>query len=160
MLPDKDRSYTSKARFLDELAVFYGGRAAEEIFLGPDAITTGASSDIQRATQIARSMVTEFGFDEELGAQNFVDERAEGNYLGIETTQKVVSQHTQEIIDKKVTLLLKDAYEKAREIILNHKDLHEKIANVLIEKEEMIEEEFDAFFLDVPNVPVKEKSTL
>jgi cell division protease FtsH len=66
MLPDKDRSYTSKAWFLDELAVFYGGRAAEEIFLGQDAITTGASSDIQRATQIARSMVTEYGFDEEL----------------------------------------------------------------------------------------------
>jgi cell division protease FtsH len=105
-------------------------------------------------------MVTEYGFDEELWAQNFVDERAEGNYLGIETTQKLVSPHTQEIIDKKVTQLLKDAFEKARGIILSHKELHEKIAKVLLEKEEMIEEEFDAFFIDVPNVPVKEKSMI
>jgi cell division protease FtsH len=65
-LPEKDRTYTSKAKYLDELATLYGGRVAEEVFFGADYITTGASSDIERATHIARAMVMRFGFDEEV----------------------------------------------------------------------------------------------
>ena len=65
-LPTKDRTYVTKARFLDELATLYGGRVAEEVFFGRDMVTTGASSDIERATEIARSMVMRYGFDEEL----------------------------------------------------------------------------------------------
>lgn len=91
-------------------------------------------------------MITEFGFDDELGPENFANERAEGNYLGLETSQKMVSDRTQELIDKKVSEILKNALAKAREIISNYKDLHETIAKALLEKEEMTEEEFDAFF--------------
>lgn len=145
-LPDKERDYVSKSWFADEIAVLFGGRVAEEVFLGKDAVTTGAGNDIERATKIARAMITEYGFDEDLGPENFVDERVEGNYLGLETSQKMVSNATQELIDRKVSELLKSAYSRARELILKHRDLHEKIALTLLEKEEMLEEEFDAFF--------------
>lgn len=65
-LPEKDKTYVTKARFLDEIATLFGGRVAEEVFFGADMVTTGASSDIERATAIARSMVMRYGFDEEL----------------------------------------------------------------------------------------------
>jgi len=103
-------------------------------------------------------MITEFGFDDELGPENFANERAQGNYLGLETSQKMVSDKTQELIDAKVSKILKDALEKAKQIITKNKDLHENIAKVLLEKEEMSEEDFDAFFEGIEGVPVKEKS--
>ncbi len=81
-LPEKDRTYTSKAKYLDELATLYGGRVAEEIFFGKDYITTGASSDIERATEIARAMVMRFGFDSDVGPENLAPDMTEGNYLG------------------------------------------------------------------------------
>ena len=145
-LPDRDSSYTSKSQFTDRLAATYGGRVAEEVFFGKEHVTTGASSDIQRATAVARAMITEFGFDDDLGPENFTNERAEGNYLGLETSQKMVSDKTQELIDRKVSEILKTAFTTAKTIVSKHKDLHETIAKSLLEKEEMSEEEFDAFF--------------
>jgi cell division protease FtsH len=76
-LPEKDRTYTSKAKYLDELATLYGGRVAEEIFFGTEYITTGASSDIERATEIARAMVMRYGFDSELGPENYAPDSTE-----------------------------------------------------------------------------------
>lgn len=80
-LPEKDRTYVSKAKYFDELATYYGGRAAEEVFFGAENVTTGASSDIERATEIARAMVMRYGFDAELGPENFAAEQVAGNYL-------------------------------------------------------------------------------
>lgn len=80
-LPEKDRTYTSKAKYLDELATLYGGRVAEEVFFGSDYVTTGASSDIERATEIARAMIMRFGFDKDLGAENYAPDSLEGNFL-------------------------------------------------------------------------------
>ncbi len=154
-LPEKDRTYTSKAKYLDELATLYGGRVAEEVFFGSDYITTGASSDIERATEIARAMVMRFGFDSELGAENYAPDMIDGNYLGAEAGQKVISDKTRDLIDEKVRMLLKDAYAKARSIITMHRELHEKIATALLEKEEMLAEDFDAFFEGVLGVPQK-----
>jgi cell division protease FtsH len=154
-LPEKDRTYVSKAKYVDELATFYGGRAAEEVFFGKDFITTGASSDIERATEIARAMVTRYGFDEELGPENFAPDFVSGNYLGAEGAAKVVSERTQEKIDEKVREILKSAYAKAKGIIEKHRALHEKIAIDLLEKEEMLKEEFDAYFEGVGEVPNK-----
>lgn len=130
----KDTTYTTKSRFLDELATFYGGRVAEEIFFGPEYVTTGASSDIERATEIARAMITRYGFDPDLGAENFAGEQVAGNYLGAEGSGKIISEKTQEKIDDKVRDLLKNAYMQARKIIENNKDLHEKIAAELLKK--------------------------
>ena len=154
-IPEKDTTYTTKSRFLDELATFYGGRVAEEIFFGPEYITTGASSDIERATEIARAMVTRYGFDSDLGAENFAGEQVAGNYLGAEGNGKIISEKTQEKIDEKVRTLLKNAYARAREIIENNKELHEKIATVLLKKEEIDQVEFDAFFEGIAGVPEK-----
>ncbi len=154
-LPEKDRTYVSKAKYLDELARNYGGRAAEEVFFGADNVTTGASSDIEHATEVARAMVMRYGFDEELGPENFAAEQVAGNYLGAEGSGKIVSERTQEKIDEKVREILKGAYVRARDIILANRDLHEKIAIDLLEKEEMLREEFDAYFEGVAGVPEK-----
>lgn len=154
-LPEKDRTYTSKAKYLDELATLYGGRVAEEVFFGPEYITTGASSDIERATEIARAMVMRFGFDSDLGAENYAPDNIEGNYLGAQAQEKAISDETRKLIDEKVRKILLDAYNKAKKIITTHKGLHEMIATELLKKEELLEEEFDTFFIDVPGVPAK-----
>ena len=128
-LPEKDRTYTSKAKYLDELATLYGGRVAEE-----------------RATQIARAMVMRFGFDVEVGPENLATESADGNFLGSDGGQKMISEETHRLIDGKVRLLLKDAYALATKIITENRELHEKIAEELLKKEEMLEDEFNVFF--------------
>jgi len=153
-LPEKDRTYITKAKLLDELTVFYAGRAAEEIFFGKENITTGASSDIERATDIARDMVTRYGFDEEVGMMNTAGRQVDGNHLGTVDQGEDVSEETHKLIDGKVRELLKHAYVRAKAIINEHKDLHEKIALVLMEKQEMLREEFDLFF-DNTNTPDK-----
>ena len=146
-LPEKDRTYTSKAKYLDELATLYGGRVAEEIFFGSDYITTGASSDIERATEIARAMVMRFGFDPDLGAENYAPDNVEGQC-------KDMSNDTRKMIDIKVRTLLQDAYAVANKIITKNRDLHEKIAEAILIQEEMTQEEFDLFFEWV-SVPTK-----
>ncbi len=146
-LPEKDRTYTSKAKYLDELATLYGGRVAEEIFFGSDYITTGASSDIERATEIARAMVMRFGFDADLGAENYAPDN-------VEWQRKDMSNDTRKMIDIKVRTLLGDAYAHAAKIISKNRDLHEKIAEALLIQEEMTQDEFDVFF-DWVSVPTK-----
>jgi cell division protease FtsH len=154
-LPEKDRTYTSKAKYLDELATLYGGRVAEEVFFGSEYITTGASSDIERATEIARAMVMRFGFDPEIGPENLAPDMTEGNYLGAQSNGKIISDKTQDLIDSKVRKLLLDAYAIARKIITTNKDLHEKIAHTLLEREEMLQDEFDEFFVGLEGLPQK-----
>lgn len=145
-MPEKDEVLTSKAKFLDELSVLYGGRAAEEIFFGKEFITTGASNDIERATKIARAMVTRYGMFDEIGKENFAGERVSGNHLGVEGERESFSDKTQEIIDEKVKDILNKAYDKAIELITKNKDLHTKIATDLLQKEELSREEFDVYF--------------
>ncbi len=154
-LPEKDTTYVSKAKFLDQIAMGYGGRVSEEIFFGKEFITTGASSDIENATEIARSMVMKYGFDEELGPENFASASLEGNHLGAEGGGKIFSEKTQEKIDEKVRDILKKGYERAKAIILANKALHEKITQRLLEVEELTQDEFDAFFEGMEGVPVK-----
>lgn len=80
-LPEKDSTYISKQKFFETIVGLYGGRVAEELHFGSEAVTTGASNDIERATEIARAMVTRYGFDDELGAENFAPDSVDGNYL-------------------------------------------------------------------------------
>ncbi len=148
-LPEKDRTYVTKAKMLDELTVFFAGRAAEEIFFGSEYITTGASSDIERATDIARSMVTRYGFDADIGMENIAGRMLTDNHLGEVAEWTEISDETKHLVDKKVRELLHIAYEQAKKIISTHRDLHEKISQVLMKKQEMLQDEFDAFFEDV-----------
>lgn len=142
-LPERDALLVSKEKYLDELTVLYWGRAAEEVFYWKDKITTWASNDIERATKIARQMVTRYGMFEEIGAENF--ENNIDKYSG--TWEKpFVSNETIQKIDEKVKQILKQAYEKAVLLIKENKELHEKITKDLLAKEELSKEEFDAYF--------------
>lgn len=145
-LPERDELLVTKAKYLDELSVLYGGRAAEEVFFGKDYITTGASNDIERATRIARSMVTRFGMDEDIGAENFANDSIEWNYLGAEWSAKPFSDKTQDLIDARVKDILARAYNKARTLIEVNKELHTKIAEDLLKYEELNKEEFERYF--------------
>ncbi|MDD3302402.1 MAG: ATP-dependent zinc metalloprotease FtsH [Candidatus Gracilibacteria bacterium] len=146
-LPERDELLTSKAKFLDELSTLYGGRAAEEVFFGKDYITTGASNDIEKATDIARAMVTKYGMYDDIGRENFAGEAINGNYLGSESDRPMISDKTQEIIDKRVKEILDTSYQVAINIITKNKDLHIKISNDLLEKEEISREEFESYFV-------------
>jgi len=145
-LPEKDTLLVSKAKYLDELATLYGWRAAEEIFFWKENITTWASNDIERATKIARSMVMRYGMFSDIWEQNFEWETASWNHLWVSGERAFVSDETIKKIDEKVQIVLKDAYNKAIELITKNKDLHDKIASDLIEKEEISREEFAAYF--------------
>ncbi len=146
-MPEKDEILTSKAKFLDELSTLYGGRASEEIFFWKDFVTTWASNDIERATKIARAMVTKYGMFDEIGKENFAGDMIDGNYLGVDGQKPSISDKTQDIIDIKVKEILNKAYDKAKEIILKHKDLHIKISEDLLVKEEISREEFEEYFV-------------
>lgn len=142
-LPERDALLTSKAKYLDELAVLYWWRAAEEIFYWKENITTGASNDIERATHIARQMVTRFGMFSDIGAENFIGEIDSYSW---QSQKPYISEETIKAIDNKVKEILEQAYQTAIKIITENKQLHEKITQELIKKEELNEEEFSAFF--------------
>lgn len=91
-------------------------------------------------------MVMRFGFDADLGAENYAPDSIEGNYLGAEAQQKAISDETRKLIDDKVRVILQTAYALANKIIKTNQALHEKIAKELLVREEMIQDEFDAFF--------------
>lgn len=145
-MPERDAILTSKAKFLDELCVLYGGRASEEIFFGADMITTWASNDIERATAIARNMVMRYGMYDEIGQENFAWARGMWNYTGAQSEAPLVSESTQKAIDSKVREILGEQYERAIKLIKDNKKLHIKISEDLLEKEEIDREEFNAYF--------------
>ncbi len=143
MMPEEDRYLYSKAKFLDELVSILGGRAAEEIFFGKDEITTGAANDFEKATKIASDMIMKYWMDEELWPVMYFD-KDKGEWLPF----KPFSEKTNEIIDKKVKELLKNAYEKAKKIIKDNKEKIEILAKVLLEKEYLTKEEFETIMKD------------
>ena len=145
-MPERDAILTSKAKFLDELCVLYGGRVSEEIFFGPDMITTGASNDIERATSIARNMVMRYGMYDEIGQENFAWAQWMGNFTWNEWERAYVSEETQKSIDAKVKEILREQYQRAVKLIKDNKKLHAKISEDLLEKEEMNREEFAKYF--------------
>ncbi len=147
-LPERDKVLISKAKYLDELATLYGWRVAEEIFFWKENITTWASNDIEKATDIARQMVMRYWMFDEVWKENFAWEIAAWNHLWVEWNWAVISDKTQEQIDKKVKEILDWAYEKAREIISKYKDLHIKIAEDLLKVEEINKKEFDEYFTE------------
>ncbi len=142
-LPERDTFLTKKSKYLDELATLYWGRAAEEIFFWKDNITTWASNDIERATIIARQMVTRFWMFEDIWAENFIWEVDSYSW---QSTRAFISDETTKKIDEKVKEILKKAYDTAIRLITENKELHEKIAKSLLEKEEISEKEFKAYF--------------
>lgn len=133
-LPKKNRLSYWKKELVDQLAVAMGGRVAEEVFVGD--ISSGAKQDIEHATQIARSMVCEWGMSDKLGAVAY-DERSEGGqYLGIQGYhEKKYSENTAQTIDEEVRRILDSALEEARSIIRDKHDQVELMAQMLMEFE-------------------------
>ncbi len=146
-LPERDSLLTSKAKYIDELATLYWWRAAEEVFFWKDNITTWASNDIEKATNIAREMVMRYWMYEEIGRENFAWERSIWNHLWHPEDKPSFWWKTMELIDAKVKSILSDAYNTAIELITKNKDLHERIAKDLIEKQELSKLEFESYFL-------------
>ncbi len=143
-LPERDKLSQTKTELESRLAVMFGGRIAEEIIFGPSEVTTGAGSDIQHATSIARRMVTEFGMSEKLGRVRYSANEQE-IFLGHSVSQqKNVSEATADLIDKEVRRLIEEGEAKARHILTTQNaDLH-KIAKALLEYETLSGEEVHA----------------
>ncbi|MBT4933987.1 MAG: ATP-dependent metallopeptidase FtsH/Yme1/Tma family protein [Rhodospirillaceae bacterium] len=143
-LPERDRYSYSKLELESKLAMMFGGRVAEELTFGAENITTGAGNDIQQATEMARRMVTEYGFSEKLGPQRY-SENEEEIFLGRSVTQhKNVSDHTHQIIDSEVSRLIEEAEIQARKILTDHDDELDMIAKALLEYETLSGDEVNA----------------
>jgi len=144
-LPERDKLLVSKAKYIDELATLYWGRAAEEVFFWKDNITTWASNDIEKATNIAREMVMRYGMFEDIGRENFAGDRSSWNHLWA-NNDKIISDNAKEKIDVKIKEILDNAYKTAIDLITKNKKLHEQITIDLLKKEELNKDEFAAYF--------------
>jgi len=143
-VPEEDREMTSKAKMIDDMVTALGGRAAEELTF--DDITSGASSDLQKVTQIARTMVMRLGMSEKLGTRVY-GKKEELIFLGREISeQKDYSDAVAEEIDKEVLNLVNNAYKKAKDILNKYRNKLDEIAQKLIEVETLTQEEFEKIF--------------
>ena len=134
-LPETDRYSISKRRLESKIATLFGGRLAEEMIFGPESVTTGASNDIERATEIARNMVTRWGLSDRLGPLTYSEESGEV-FLGRSVTQhKQVSDVTAHAIDEEIRSLIDSNYNHAKSILNTHLDKLHKMAEALIKYE-------------------------
>jgi cell division protease FtsH len=134
-LPEEDRYSTSKQRLESQISTLFGGRIAEEMINGPDGVTTGASNDIERATEIARNMVTKWGLSERLGPLTYSEEDGEV-FLGRSVTQhKHVSDETAHTIDKEVRKIIDINYKRADAILKDNEDKLHAMAKALMKYE-------------------------
>ncbi|RLA21031.1 MAG: ATP-dependent zinc metalloprotease FtsH [Gammaproteobacteria bacterium] len=134
-LPERDQYSISKLKLESQISSLFGGRLAEEIIFGPDAVTTGASNDIERATETARNMVTKWGMSERLGPLSYDEEEGEV-FLGRSVTQhKTTSDETAHIIDEEVRSLIDRNYARAEEILNGNRHLLDLMADALMEYE-------------------------
>jgi cell division protease FtsH len=140
-LPEGDRYSTSKRRLESRIATLFGGRIAEEMIFGPESVTTGASNDIERATEIARNMVTKWGLSDKLGPLSYTEEQGEV-FLGRSVTQhKVVSDVTAHAIDEEVRRLIDSNYMHAKQILESNLEKLYKMADALIKYETIDEQQ-------------------
>jgi cell division protease FtsH len=140
-LPDSDKYLRSRETFEDEIVGLLGGRAAEEIIF--KRITTGAANDLERATRLARAMVTRYGFSPALGLRTFGEEQ--GNpYLGSLGEIRDYSEQVAQAIDQEIRQILDTAYQRARAIVIDQKNKLEALANALLEYETIDRPQFEA----------------
>ena len=143
-LPERDEMFNTKGKMMQDIMVSLGGRIAEEIIF--DDITTGASSDIKKATKEARSMVTRYGFSENIGVINY-DEEDNEVFIGRDLAH--TRSHSETVageIDVEVKRIIDECYAKAKDIIMQHEDVLHSCAKLLLEKEKINRQEFEALF--------------
>ncbi|HAP21192.1 MAG TPA: AAA family ATPase, partial [Lachnospiraceae bacterium] len=151
-VPEEEKFLMSQIEMEEELVTMLAGRAAESIVF--DSVTTGASNDIERATAIARAMVTQYGMSEKFGLMSL--ESVEDRYLSGHTVLNC-GQETATEIDKEVMQILKVAYDKAVELLKENRECLDKIADFLIEKETITGKEFMKIFREVKGIPEPEE---
>lgn len=143
-LPERDEMFNTKGRMLQDIMVSLGGRIAEEMIF--DDITTGASSDIKKATKVARKMVTKYGMSDNIGVINY-DSEDDEIFIGRDLAH--TKGHSEVIsgeIDKEVKAIIDDCYEKARDLVYKYKKELEKCAQLLLEKERITRVDFEGVF--------------
>ena len=133
-LPEADRYSMSYKWMISRLAIMMGGRVAEELKFGKENITSGASSDIQQATKLAKAMVTEWGYSDDLGQVNYSGDQTQ-NYLGMGGSMGTTSEATAQIIDSEVRRLVDTAYADATKILKKKKKDWETLSQGLLEYE-------------------------
>lgn len=144
-LPEKDEMFLTRGKMLQNIMVSFGGRIAEEIIF--DDVTTGASGDIKQATKMARRMVTRYGMSANIGMINY-DSDDEEVFIGRDLAHtRAYSEFMTGEIDKEVRQIINQCYADAKKIILEYKDVLEKCAQLLLEKEKISREEFEALFV-------------
>lgn len=143
-LPEKDEMFNTKGKMLQNIMVSLGGRIAEELIFGD--VTTGASQDIKQATAIARAMVTEYGMSEKVGMINYGGDENEV-FIGRDLAHaRSYGESVATAIDSEVKRIIDECYEKAKKIILDHENVLHKCCELLLEKEKISQDEFEALF--------------
>ena len=145
-LPENDEMFNTKQQMLEDITVLLGGRVAEEIIFGD--VTTGASNDIKRATSTAHAMVTKYGMSDKVGLVVYGNDGDEV-FIGRDLAHtRGYSEEVAKTIDGEVHKIVEQCHERAKELILAHEDVLHKCAELLIEKEKIQREEFEALFTD------------
>ncbi|MDO5336871.1 MAG: ATP-dependent zinc metalloprotease FtsH [Eubacteriales bacterium] len=145
-LPEKDEMFNTRNQMLEDITTLLGGRVAEEIIFGD--ITTGASNDIKRATATARSMVTKYGMSERLGLINYGNDDDEV-FIGRDLAHtRSYSENVANAIDEEVKSIVESCHERAKELILEHEEVLHRCAELLLIKEKVHREEFEALFTE------------
>ena len=165
-LPEEDRHSLSRRSIISQICMLFGGRVAEEMINGPDGITTGAANDIERASQLARNMVTRWGFSERMGPLLYDEEDGEV-FLGMSAAAqpKPISSDTAREIDQEVRSIVEGCYATAQRILEENKDKLDKMAEALVELETLTPEQADDIMagrapriVEPPPQPVEEDS--
>ena len=160
-LPEEDRHSLSRQAILSRICSAFGGRIAEEMILGPDGVTTGASNDIEQATRLARNLVTRWGLSDRLGPLKYDEDDAEV-FLGMSagTRPKAISSRTAQLIDEEVRRIIDECYARARQLLEDNKDKLETMAQALVEFETIGVEQIDDIMAGArPRAPRHDDST-
>lgn len=154
-LPEQDRYSHSKLRIESQISSLFGGRLAEEIIFGPDKVTTGASNDIERATELARNMVTRWGLSDNLGPIVYGEDEGEVFLGRTVTKRKEISENTAEAIDKEIRLVIDRNYQRADKILRENLDKLHHMAAALIQYETIDEEQIKQIMAGQEPTPPK-----
>ncbi len=150
-LPEQDRINMYREKMLEDISILLGGRIAEEIFM--HQMSTGASNDFERATKLARAMVTRFGMSDELGVMVYEDTEQD-SYFGARMTTKTISEATQQKVDAEIRRILDERYAVARNLLESNKDKVEKMASLLLEHETLDAQQIDNVMKGIENFPI------
>lgn len=145
-LPEHDEMFRTKSKMLNQIVVNLGGRVAEELIFGMDDVTTGASQDFKQATKLARRMITNYGMSDKIGVTSY-DEDDDEVFIGRDLAHgRSISEETLREIDMEVKSIINECHERARAIIKEHKDILDRTADLLLIKEKIDMDEFNALW--------------